>query len=152
MNLNTSGLFDLSRTLAGEYLARFEYPWQALDGIKELILRLGPALGEEYEELGAGIWVHQTAQIAHSAFWARLHHRPKHRSAPLRLYPGLRPGGGGLRGGQLGGAEKRHPLRQRTGSPLQLRGRLHFGLQEPHGGGVHHLQREVGQNPCGGEK
>ena len=68
MNLNTTGLFDLSRTLAGEYLARFEYPWQALDGIKELILRLGPALGEEYEELGAGIWVHQTAQIAHSAF------------------------------------------------------------------------------------
>ena len=68
MNLNTTGLFDLSHTLAGEYLARFEYPWQALDGIKELILRLGPALGEEYEELGAGIWVHQTAQIAHSAF------------------------------------------------------------------------------------
>ncbi len=68
MNLNTTGLFDLSCTLAGDYLARFEYPWQALDGIKDLILSLGPALGEEYEELGAGIWVHQTAQIAHSAF------------------------------------------------------------------------------------
>ena len=68
MNLNTTGLFDLSHSLAGDYLARFEYPWQALDGIKELILSLGPALGEEYEEMGAGIWVHQTAQIAHSAF------------------------------------------------------------------------------------
>ena len=68
MNLNTTGLFDLSHTLAGDYLARFEYPWQALDGIKELILTLGPALGDEYEELGAGVWVHQTAQIAHSAF------------------------------------------------------------------------------------
>lgn len=68
MNLNTTGLFDLSHTLAGDYLARFEYPWQALDGIKDLILALGPTLGEEYEELGSQIWVHQTAQIAHSAF------------------------------------------------------------------------------------
>ena len=68
MKLNTTGLFDLSHTLAGDYLARFEYPWQALDGIKDLILALGPTLGDEYEELGSQIWVHQTAQIAHSAF------------------------------------------------------------------------------------
>lgn len=68
MNLNTTGLFDLSHTLVGEYLARFEYPWQALDGIKELILSLGPTLGDEYEEMGAGVWVHCTARIAHSAF------------------------------------------------------------------------------------
>ena len=66
MKLNTTGLFDLSHTLAGDYLARFEYPWHALDGIKDLAL--GPTLGEEYEELGSQIWVHQTAQIAHSAF------------------------------------------------------------------------------------
>ena len=68
MNLNTTGLFDLSHTLAGDWLARFTYPWQALDGIKDLILALGPALGDEYEELGSQVWVHQTAQIAHSAF------------------------------------------------------------------------------------
>ena len=68
MNLNTDGLFDLSHTLAGDYLARFEYPWQALDGIKELILSLGPTLGEEYEELAARVWVHETAKIAPTAF------------------------------------------------------------------------------------
>ena len=68
MKLNTTGLFDLSYTLAGDYLARFAYPWQALDGIKELILTLGPALGDEYEELGAGVWVHQTAKTAPTAF------------------------------------------------------------------------------------
>ena len=45
MNWNTTGLFDLSHSLAGNYLARFTYPWQALDGIKELILSLGPAPG-----------------------------------------------------------------------------------------------------------
>ena len=63
MNLNTTGLFDLSHTLAGDYLARFTYPWQALDVIKDLILALGPTLGDEYEEMGSQIWVHQTAQI-----------------------------------------------------------------------------------------
>ena len=68
MDLKTTGLFDLSRSLAGDYLARFEYPWQALDVIKDMILALGPTLGEEYEEMGAQIWVHQTAKIAHSAF------------------------------------------------------------------------------------
>ena len=68
MNWNTTGLFDLSHTLAGDYLARFTYPWQALDVIKDLILALGPTLGDEYEEMGSQIWVHQTAQIAHSAF------------------------------------------------------------------------------------
>jgi len=68
MNLQTTGLFDLTHTLAGDWLARFEYPWQALDGIKDLILRLGPALGDEYEELGAQVWVHQTAKIAPTAY------------------------------------------------------------------------------------
>lgn len=67
MNLNTTGLFDLSRTLAGDYLARFAYPWQALDGIKELILALGPALGDGYEERAPQVWVHETAKVAPTA-------------------------------------------------------------------------------------
>ena len=36
--------------------------------IKDLILALGPTLGEEYEELGAQVWVHRTASIAPTAF------------------------------------------------------------------------------------
>ena len=68
MNLSTTGLFDLSHSLAGDYLARFEYPWQALDGIKEMILALGPALGSEYEERAPQVWVHETAKIAPTAF------------------------------------------------------------------------------------
>ncbi len=68
MNWNTTGLFDLSHSLAGNYLARFTYPWQALDGIKELILSLGPALGEGYQERAPQVWVHETAQVAPTAF------------------------------------------------------------------------------------
>ena len=68
MNLNITGLFDLNHTLAGEYLARFTYPWEALDGIKELILTLGPTLGEDYEERAPQVWVHKTAAVAPTAF------------------------------------------------------------------------------------
>ena len=68
MNWNTTGLFNLSHSLAGDYLARFTYPWQALDGIKELILSLGPALGEGYQERTPQVWVHETAQVAPTAF------------------------------------------------------------------------------------
>lgn len=68
MNWNTTGLFNLSHSLAGNYLARFTYPWQALDGIKELILSLGPALGEGYQERTPQVWVHETAQVAPTAF------------------------------------------------------------------------------------
>lgn len=68
MNLETTALLDLNRTLAGDYLAQFEYPWQALDGIQDLILRLGPALGGDYEERAPQVWVHRTAILAPTAF------------------------------------------------------------------------------------
>ena len=68
MDLKTNALFDLSHTLAGDFLARFEYPWQALDGIKELILSLGPTLGEDYEERSPQVWVHKTAKVFPSAY------------------------------------------------------------------------------------
>ena len=51
-----------------EYLAGFEYPWQALSGIKNLILELGSRLGEEYTEVSPTVWVHKTAVVAPTAF------------------------------------------------------------------------------------
>ena len=66
--LKTCDLYDLSHSAAGEYLAGFEYPWQALKGIKDLILRLGPALGDDYTELAPTVWVHKTATVFPSAY------------------------------------------------------------------------------------
>ncbi len=65
----TTELLDLSHTLAGELLSRCEYPWQALDGIKDLILALGPALSkDEYDEREENVWVHKTATVAPTAY------------------------------------------------------------------------------------
>jgi len=66
--LKTADLYDMTHSLAGNYLSRFDYPWQALKGIRELIVTLGSQLGEEYVETAPTVWVHKTASIAPSAY------------------------------------------------------------------------------------
>ena len=66
--MKMNDLYDLSHTLAAEYLAGFSYPWQALSGIKELIRELGPKLGGEYSEIEPEVWVHSTAKVAPTAY------------------------------------------------------------------------------------
>ena len=69
MKIETKQLLDLSHTLAGAYLEQFQYPWQALDGIKELILNIGPTLPvEEYDQVEPNVWVHKTATVFPSAY------------------------------------------------------------------------------------
>ena len=66
--ITTLQLFDLNHSLAGTYLSGFTYPWQALKGIKDLILNLGPTLGEAYTEVAPAVWVHNTAVVAPTAY------------------------------------------------------------------------------------
>ena len=65
--MKTIELFDLSHTMAKDYLAQYEYPWQALPGIKNLILELGKHLGEDFTETAPNVWIHKTATVAPSA-------------------------------------------------------------------------------------
>lgn len=61
-------LFDLSHTLSADYLRRFQYPWEALKGIKDFILQLGSTLPcDQYDQISPNVWVHKTAIIAPSA-------------------------------------------------------------------------------------
>ena len=66
--LKINELYDLDHTLAADYLKNFEYPWEALKGIKDLILALGPTLGDGYQEIAPQVWVHETATVAPTAF------------------------------------------------------------------------------------
>ena len=66
--LKISDLYDLTHTLAADYLAGYEYPWQALKGIRDLILTLGADLGEDYVQTAPGVWVHKTATVFPSAY------------------------------------------------------------------------------------
>lgn len=66
--LKVKDLFDLTHTQANEYLSAYEYPWQALQGIKQFILQAGERLNKaEYEEISPKVWVHKSAKIAPTA-------------------------------------------------------------------------------------
>ena len=62
-------LYDLEHTLAADYLKQFTYPWEALKGIKEEILRIGASLdAAEYDAVAPQVWVHKTAKVAPTAY------------------------------------------------------------------------------------
>ncbi|MCR4843158.1 MAG: UDP-N-acetylglucosamine pyrophosphorylase [Eubacterium sp.] len=67
-NIKICDLFDLNETIAGEYLSRYEYPWEALKGISEFIMELGETLDEDvYYRRGENIWIARSATVAPTA-------------------------------------------------------------------------------------
>ena len=65
----TEELFDLSHTLAAPLVARFPWPWQALDDLAGFLLALGESLPTgEYDSPAPGVWVAKTARVAPTAF------------------------------------------------------------------------------------
>ncbi len=67
--LETKELLSLDKSDAGDFLARFTFPWQALPHIRDFIISFGKSLDErEYELLGENIWVHKSAKIAPTAY------------------------------------------------------------------------------------
>ncbi len=67
-HVKTNDLFDLEKTMAGDFLSQFEYPWEVLPHIKEFILQLGENLPEEeYDHPMEYVWISKRAKIAPSA-------------------------------------------------------------------------------------
>lgn len=65
----TEELFDLSHTKAGEYLAAFAYPWEALPGLKDFLLALEETLdGAEYRQMAEHVFVAKSAEVAPTAY------------------------------------------------------------------------------------
>lgn len=61
-------LYDISHTIAGEYLRQFTYPWEALAGIGELVRELGQTLDmARFEQVAEDVWVAKSASVAGSA-------------------------------------------------------------------------------------
>lgn len=68
-NIKITELFDLTKTMASDYLDSFTYPFEALKGISELIVRLGESLDSSiYEKRGEDVWVAKSAKVAPTAF------------------------------------------------------------------------------------
>ncbi|MBQ3106170.1 MAG: hypothetical protein IJC51_01655 [Eggerthellaceae bacterium] len=69
MQAKTIELYDLSHTIAAPLLERYEYPWEALAGIKDFILELGPTLpADEFDNPAEGVWIAKDANVFPSAY------------------------------------------------------------------------------------
>lgn len=68
-NVKITELYDLTHTIAADYLKQFTYPWEALKGIGELIISLGNQLNpDEYDNPAENVWIHKTAKVFPSAY------------------------------------------------------------------------------------
>ena len=62
-------LMTLDETIAKPYLMQFTYPWEALAGIHDYILELGPTLPKDlYDEVSEHVWIAKSAKVFDSAY------------------------------------------------------------------------------------
>ena len=62
--MKISELLSLENTIAGELFAGLSYPWQALELIKDFILKLGEELpAEKFYKRGDDIWIARSAIV-----------------------------------------------------------------------------------------
>ena len=67
--IKTQELFSLDKTIAGEFLASYDYPWLALKDIKSFIIRVGNELDKnQFSEISPQVWIHKDALIAPTAY------------------------------------------------------------------------------------
>ncbi|MCD8364551.1 MAG: UDP-N-acetylglucosamine pyrophosphorylase [Clostridiales bacterium] len=64
-----TNLYDCTETIAADYMATADYPWELLAGLSDYIVKLGQTLDpERYEQRGENIWVAKSAKVAPTAF------------------------------------------------------------------------------------
>ena len=62
--IKTVDLYDLSHSLAKEYLSNYTYPWEALADIKDIVINIGNTLdGKLYDKVGDNVWISKSAKI-----------------------------------------------------------------------------------------
>ncbi len=67
--MKTSELYDLSHTAAAPLLEKTEYPWEALAGIGDFILALGPTLpADQYDHPAEDVWIARDATVFATAY------------------------------------------------------------------------------------
>lgn len=61
-------LFDLEKTIAKDLFEKVDNSWEVLPLIKDYILEIIPSLGEDYNKLKEGVYVHKSVKINPSAY------------------------------------------------------------------------------------
>lgn len=67
-SVQTQALFDFSHTVAGDFLKKYTYPWEALSHIGRWIMAIGAELDiAQYHHPAPDIWIAKSATVAPSA-------------------------------------------------------------------------------------
>ena len=60
----TENLLDLNYTITKNYFKNYEYPWEIIPEIKNIVLEIGKNLDKnQYKEIKNNVWVHISASI-----------------------------------------------------------------------------------------
>ena len=66
--LKTTQLFDLTESIAADFVATAEYPWQLLPDIGAYVAKLGESLDpEHFDRVSQCVWIAKSATVATSA-------------------------------------------------------------------------------------
>lgn len=67
-NLKALDLLSESHSLAQDYINTYQWPWEIIPDIHNIIIDIGEHLSEtEYYKINPHIWIHKTAQIHYSS-------------------------------------------------------------------------------------
>ncbi len=68
LKITVKDLFDLTHSIAGDRLAAFTYPWEALPHIGAWIMEIGSTLDPTiYDHPAPAVWIAKSAEVAPSA-------------------------------------------------------------------------------------
>jgi len=65
--MKTKDLFKLGNSIAHDYIIKYEYPFEVLPHIKDIIIEIGNSLGKDYIKIKENVWVHESSKIDESA-------------------------------------------------------------------------------------
>lgn len=64
--MKNKDLFLENESIAYDYIMNYEYPYEVLPNIKDIILSIGKNLGEEYVEVKENVRIHKSANVSES--------------------------------------------------------------------------------------
>lgn len=67
-DMKIENLYDLTHTMTGGFMKQYEFPWEILPHIGEMIEELGKNLSsDEYNQYGTNVWIHKSVEMPPTA-------------------------------------------------------------------------------------
>ena len=61
--MTNKDLFKTENSIVDKYIKKYEYPFDVLPNIHDIIMEVGKTLGSDYEKIGDDIWIHKSVKL-----------------------------------------------------------------------------------------